>query len=101
MKNIFKKLFQKEKKKEEFVDVPSFKILRSFFNQVGRKRLIEALPNDEKKAKLTELIHEGFIAINSNTKQKQAKHLVDERLILGLTKIYLTYGKKIKIKQKK
>ena len=98
---MFKNLFRRKKPKEEFIYVPSFKILQSFFNQVGRKRLIEALPDNEDKERLTDLINKGFIAINKNGRPKKATERVNERLILGLMKIYLDNGKKIKIKQKK
>jgi uncharacterized protein YsxB (DUF464 family) len=101
MKNIFKNLFKRKKKEDEYEHVPSFRVLQSFFNQVGRKRLIKALPDDKNKQRLTELVNEGFLAIDDNGRPKKATHTVNERFILGLTKIYLTYGRKIKIKQKK
>ena len=101
MKNIFKRLFGKEEKKVEYIHVPSFNVLQAFFNQVGRKRLIKALPDDKNKERLTELINEGFLAVNNKGKPRKATHAISKRLILGLTKIYLNHGKKIKIRQKK
>jgi len=101
MKNIFKKLFGREEKKVEYIHVPSFNILRDFFNQVGRKRLIKALPDDKNKERLTELINEGFLAVNNKGRPQKATQAINKKLILGLTKIYLNHGKKIKIRQKK
>lgn len=100
MKNIFKALFKPKKKRIEYTSVPSFVVLQSFFNQISRKRLIEALPNDDNKEKLTDIVNEGYLALNSKGKPKKAKNAVNQRFILGLMKIYLDYGKNIKIKQK-
>ena len=101
MKNIFKALFKPKQKEIEYVSVPSFKILQSFFNQVSRKRLIKVIPNNEDKEKLTNIINEGYLALNAQGKQKKAKNAVNQRFVIGLMKIYLDYGKNIKIKQKK
>lgn len=101
MINIFKKLFKAKEKKDEYIEIASFKHLQSFFNQVGRKRLIDSLPENDNKQKLTEVINQGYLALNERTKSKKAKNAINQRFLLGLTKIYLDHGKNIKLKQKK
>ena len=101
MKNIFKSLFKTKEKKVEYISVPSFELLQLLFNQIGRKRLIESIPSGENRDKLIDVINEGYLALNDKTRPKKAKNSVNQRFILGLMKIYLDYGKNIKIKQKK